>query len=480
MNNTVSCTANFGDARVNRSYEALKSKMLHRHSATIHELSEDRNERDRYYYLLNSEKFVLADLKNKLYNEVEEQAKDKVILVLQDTTEINYQNKRGRITDKTDLGLIGNNKDLGYFAHCSLAVADDAKKGTNEILGVIDVLTWGRAEERKTCTKNETAKKAFVEKERARWLTCAQTVAGRLESAKEVIFVQDREGDVYESMESMTKNEMKFIIRSSYDRVCFLDNKELKINVILSGKLPLMHKVISIKGSSKRTKREATLEIKYSQLEIKRPQRKSLKDISPKLNITIIEAKEILSDDVKLKDGEKPICWKILTNCDIQNTKDILTCLARYCKRWTIEELFKTLKSNCLNLEEACLETGAALLKLGIMALDVAQKVLALKNSGLNNPDEPVGDFFDTEELEFLETVITKHTKLSAASCQNPYAPHTMGWAYWLIGRLGSWDGYMGPKKKLRPGTRALSNGFMRFNTLFMGYKMAKLVFRKD
>ena len=49
-----------------------------------------------------------------------------------------------------------------------------------------------------------------------------------------------------------------------------------------------------------------------------------------------------------------------------------------------------------------------------------------------------------------------------------------MGWAYWLIGRLGKWDGYMGPAKKLRPGTRALSKGFMYFNVLFIGYQLAK------
>ncbi|MDR1957470.1 MAG: hypothetical protein LBQ54_00200 [Planctomycetaceae bacterium] len=41
-------------------------------------------------------------------------------VLLEDTTEINLERHRFRITDKGELGVVGNNADLGFFCHASL------------------------------------------------------------------------------------------------------------------------------------------------------------------------------------------------------------------------------------------------------------------------------------------------------------------------------------------------------------------------
>ena len=59
------------------------------------------------------------------------------VLVIQDTSEINYESQRGR---KRGLGTVGNGSDVGLFVHPMLAV--DAE--TRHCLGLLDVQVWRR------------------------------------------------------------------------------------------------------------------------------------------------------------------------------------------------------------------------------------------------------------------------------------------------------------------------------------------------
>ena len=59
------------------------------------------------------------------------------VLVIQDTSEINYQAKVGR---KRNLGRVGNGTDAGLFVHPALAV--DAEDGS--VLGLAAATIWRR------------------------------------------------------------------------------------------------------------------------------------------------------------------------------------------------------------------------------------------------------------------------------------------------------------------------------------------------
>ena len=80
------------------------------------------------------------------------------VLVIQDTSEINYQAKAGR---KRDLGRVGNGTDAGLFVHPALAV--DAEDGS--VLGLAAATIW-----RRTKVKDPDYQELPIEeKESHRW-----------------------------------------------------------------------------------------------------------------------------------------------------------------------------------------------------------------------------------------------------------------------------------------------------------------------
>jgi hypothetical protein len=67
-----------------------------------------------------------SELVRSLSDHCEQQVEGRHILSISDTSEINLQSHQGRLKAK-GLGVVGNNKDVGFFIHPTLAV--DAENG---------------------------------------------------------------------------------------------------------------------------------------------------------------------------------------------------------------------------------------------------------------------------------------------------------------------------------------------------------------
>jgi len=80
-------------------------------------------------------------------------ARDRHVLAIQDTSEINYQSQSGR---KQRLGTVGNGSDVGLFVHPVLAI--DAANG--ECLGLVDAQVW-----RRTTAKAKNYKQLPIEEQ---------------------------------------------------------------------------------------------------------------------------------------------------------------------------------------------------------------------------------------------------------------------------------------------------------------------------
>jgi hypothetical protein len=91
------------------------------------------------------------------------------VLLIEDTTEINYEGKAGR---KRGLGRVGNGSDVGLFVHPALAV--DAEDGT--ILGLAGATIWRR---KKTKAKDYQSQ-PIETKESHRWIATAQRARAAL------------------------------------------------------------------------------------------------------------------------------------------------------------------------------------------------------------------------------------------------------------------------------------------------------------
>jgi hypothetical protein len=87
------------------------------------------------------------------------------LLLIEDTTELNLEHQLERIKDKQGLGVTGNNKDLVFFSHPTIALNAE----TGALLGTLDIRLWERSESKKDKTTRKYKEQPLEEKELYRW-----------------------------------------------------------------------------------------------------------------------------------------------------------------------------------------------------------------------------------------------------------------------------------------------------------------------
>ena len=92
--------------------------------------------------MLNNKNIELDDIKQGIINDCARKASCQHALIIQDTTQPNYERHRGRIKPNSGLGVIGDNKSLGYFMHPTLVMNAESVN----VYGVSDIKTWIREE----------------------------------------------------------------------------------------------------------------------------------------------------------------------------------------------------------------------------------------------------------------------------------------------------------------------------------------------
>lgn len=187
--------------------------------------------------------------------------------LLEDTTEMNLERHRERITDKGGLGVTGNGTDLGFFCHPTLVVGPKDPA----IIGVLDMHTWereGGTGEKKT-RHNRNGSLPIEGKETYRWISCAVRAKGRLPAGQRAVVVQDREGDIYESLYVLREEGLEYVIRASHDRRLF--GMEEHLNKYMEELDSPFEYSLEVSGENTgRKKRVARMEIRYGKAGIRR------------------------------------------------------------------------------------------------------------------------------------------------------------------------------------------------------------------
>jgi Transposase DDE domain len=440
----------FGPAAAKKGQQLLERLVCQR-TVTIKRLGKDEAGAKGFSRFLRNEQVTEQELIASAKAHLLRQVAGRRVLAIQDTSEINFSRQRRR---KQAFGRGGNGTDPAFFIHPILVV--DADSGL--ILGVVDVQVWERHAAADSQTLRETD-----DKESRRWLIGAQAAAClRDAGAVEVTVIADREGDTYAAFARRPHN-VDLLVRAQTDR-CLADGGHL-FNHLDS--LPIVDQfVLDLPAIPGRAARRATMVLRFGPVSLRPPRKSVDRDLPPSVELYALDVREIDAPE-----GVEPVHWRLLSSAPIASVETAHHTIAAYRKRWLIEQLFRTLKTQGLGLEESQIESPQVLRKLALIALRAAVICMQLVRARDGADQRPATAALDNEDIAVLEavapTVDGKTERL-----KNPFQPQSLAWAAWIIARLGGWNGAKNAKP---PGPITMHRGLQCFHILARGFRLANV-----
>lgn len=436
-------------------------------TAILNQLSDTHAHNMAYSRFFNNESVSLTSLIESSQRKLKDVSQGKHILCLQDTSEINYQKHRNffHIEDE-DLGPVGNNTDIGFFLHPMLVVDTSGYFP----LGFSAIHCWNRNFDKQDKHQRDYKQQPIEEKESFRWISTGKESINLLEGgAAHLTIIGDRESDIYEEFIALKGKHSDLLVRSKENRKLY--GQEKTLYEYLSAQPISGNYKISVRSDKRKNResREAIIEVKYCKVQVSRPKKSINKSLPAFIELTAIEACE---KEATVPQGEKPILWRLLTTHQVNDLSTAIQMVMWYKTRWLIEELFRLLKQQGIDIESSQLENGKGLKKLTIMAMQAALRILQLRQDrdGLCS----IGGYivFSEQEMTFAETIYQARYKGKTTLQRNPHPKGTLARMSWIIARMGGWKGY---QSTTRPGPITFKRGLDKFYLMYQGHSLSKL-----
>lgn len=354
------------------------------------------------------------------------------------------------IQDTTTLQDDGVSTSL--VLHPTIAV--DASSGA--LLGLVEAELLRRS----GGAKGKRRQRAVAEKQSQRWLN-GTVAAGRLmaHGASSVTVIADSEGDLYEEF-AVPPAGVDLLIRSGQDR-CLADGSMLF--ACLAQEPELGRVTIDLAAAPGRPARVARLALRARPVTLARPRRPAAiaATLPAAITLTLVEAREIAPPA-----GAEPAHWRLLTTHAVADRADAERITGFYRQRWTIEQLFRVMKTKGFDVEAVRIAEPAPYEKLATAILIAAVKVLQLVQERDGRALRPLADVFDPADIPALEAICATLEGKTARQ-KNPHPRGSLAYAAWVCARLGGWTGYYG-----KPGPVVMLNGFHQFKAINHGWNL--------
>lgn len=304
--------------------------------------------------------------------------------------------------------------------------------------------------------------RAFAQKESRRWLDGEERAASLVPSgAARITVVADREGDIYEDF-ACKPHDVEVLIRAGQDRA-LADRSRLFAKAATLAEAGRM--TVELAPAPGRRARTAVLALRFCAVEIRRPVSRKrsaeLAALPAKVKLTLVEACEIDPP------GDAPAAhWRLLTTHKVADAADARRIVGFYRQRWTIEQLFRTLKTQGFDVEALRLAEGGPFEKLVAASLIAAVTVLQLVHERDGTARRPLEDAFDPDDQPALEAV-SENLEGKTARQKNPHPKGSLAFASWVLARLGGWTGYYG-----KPGPVVMLRGLVQFHAIKHGWDL--------
>ncbi len=433
-----------GDQRLNKRAICIGEALGLAPGKTIPQAFQSWKELKACYNFFSSDVFSEHDLLlPHVEKTIERVSEYPVVLLLSDTSEINYSTKKS-MGGKSRL----SNKSEGIWIHTTIAVTPDRLN-----LGCIDADFWERPleiPEDTSAYRQERDKEAIENKESFRWLNSFRKsceIAREVPKTK-IINITDREGDIIEIFDEafMQKNlegGAYFIIRSNHNRLLAKD-KDYKGIDKLRDRLKASPSLGEIEFTAPKTSDRPARKVKQALKAIK----VTLKPKAKKIQVSI---NAVMAIEENPPDGEDPLIWVLITDLPIDSFNDVCLIIKYYLCRWEIELFFRVLKGGC-KVEERQLQTTERMKKLIVLFMVLGWRVMYTMMLGRICPTMSAAALFDDAEWKSVIKILNKNKLI-------PRKAPELGDFIIMIARLG---GYVLSKNAEPPGVKTMWVGMSR------------------
>jgi hypothetical protein len=368
------------------------------------------------------------------------------VLAAQDTTEINFVRWAGR----RGLGPGGNGKTPGFFVHPVVAVDADSEA----VLGLVGARIWTREAERVT----PRLSRAIEDKESMRWIEGAETASRRLSGAAQVVVAGDQEADIWACFARRPPGA-ELLIRARHDR-SLAGAGSLFAAPAAWPELTRYDITIAPRKIGEKA-RTTTVAVRSGTVRITRPAGAGASDPA-ELELGLVEVREVAPP---APDSE-PLLWRLLTSLPVEGVDAARDIVRLYRLRWRIEEVFRTLKSDGMKLEDSQVQDAEHLFRLSALALAAAVRILQLVDAR-DGSARPMTDVLDQDCLQAV-AIIGKTREGATPRQQNPHPQGSLAWLSWIVARYGGWNCYGKP-----PGPKTMAQGWKQFAAVLSGVIIA-------
>jgi hypothetical protein len=332
------------DKRLNQRLGVILDHLAGRPTASIPAACGGYAETMAAYRFFDNEK---VGFENVLHPHLEATAKrmaeQSVVILVQDTTEINLTRPDQQVVGA---GPLDGDTRRGAFLHPLMAFTPD---GTP--LGTVYAEAWTRPDEpRSSKSDRETKRKhtPLEEKESVRWLDAYRQARAQAERIPQTRFVcvADSEADIYELLEEAQAEPQRldWIVRACQDRTLrqggktdenganHLRERLLAEDVLFTKRINVRGRKAKVSCETRgrrqpRQSRKAEVEVRAARVTLRAPWRhdRKLRDVS--VNVVLVT-------EVDPPEGDTPVEWILLTSLPIDDVEQVRMVIQYYCVRF--------------------------------------------------------------------------------------------------------------------------------------------------
>jgi Transposase DNA-binding/Transposase Tn5 dimerisation domain len=455
-----------GDHRRKRRAVLMAERIAHDPASSLPAQMHGHAEMEAAYRLLQCSDVTYEQLIQPHLRQTREAAgKVQRVLMIQDTTEVDYQ----QYPTTSGLGPIGkHNAHQGFFLQSVLAVEPE----TREVLGLAHQEPFLR----QPAPAGETDwQRQFRQRESQVWEHSVQAI-GLPPQAVEWIHVGDRYGDMFSFLSLCRQMNCHFVVRAAQDRCVDLlvdkdqapvarrsHHKARGMQELKARSLHLFEVVrswasqdradLKLEATKKRPARTAHLEMSWGSIRLLPPENhKASGDLLP-LVVWVVRVWE-----PNPPEGFQALEWVLLCSMSTESPVQAWERVDWYRCRWIVEDYHQGLKTGC-RVEQRHLQSYEGLRRLLGVLGPVAVRLLQLRAMARQEPEQPAQEALSADVVRVV-----------AALAHVPVAQLTAQQAWYTIAGYG---GYQGRKGDGPPGWKTLWKGWLYIQAVVEGVHLA-------